>query len=550
MTDTTSSESVSSNNIAPNSSVSHSKPKSLTSNAAWSVFLTIWTTVVSFFLVPFLIGRIGTDYYGLYVLLMSVSGFLGIMSLGLGEATLRYVAFYFGRDDLVGINRVVSATLFVYIIVAALVTGLMCLGSSMLVKLLAIPTSEYDLGTRLLQLTAINFSLVLISNAIGGIPKALQRYDISTKIMIAQNIVHFIGTVTLVLKGFGIYGIVFWSIVTSLFTLLVNIIVSKRLIPELRLRPSFSKDGLKEVFSYGIFSMITQILGIVWGQADRLLLGILVNSASVAYLTVPQNLAFRASFGVNSAGSVLFPKFSGIKDDQEIKRLFLDSTWVLLCATIIIFVPLTVLIPDFLRLWISPEFSIKSAWIGQIIAFSCLVRGAFMPYDSLFRGIGKPQYLTILFTITGSTSFILNLILIPRFGLAGAGYCYLATLIWGFVTIIFTCKKILKMTSLQPLIRAVILPIIVGFIALIIVMVLKTQCDELGWIGFFAMGAAFVIITSFMLLGIEMLFGGRNSRAELMYRIVIRHLSFQKRMSSFLKKFTVSTKYNIKKNVD
>jgi len=40
----------------------------------------------------------------------TISGMLGLANLGLGEATLRYVAHYAAQEDLTGINRVLRAT--------------------------------------------------------------------------------------------------------------------------------------------------------------------------------------------------------------------------------------------------------------------------------------------------------------------------------------------------------------------------------------------------------------------------------------------------------
>jgi O-antigen/teichoic acid export membrane protein len=497
-----------------------SRPKSLASNAAWNLSLTAWQTIIGFFYTPFLIFYIGSELYGLFILLMSISGILGIMNLGLGEATLRYVAYYYGRNDLLGINRIVGSTLLIYIIVGTCTGLFIYFTSPWLVKFIAIPDNSYALSINLLQLTAINFSIRLVGGAIDAIPRAIQRYDISTKVSIIESILQISGTVIILLMGFGIYEMVLWSVITTLLTRLIAIIVAKHLIKTLRVRPSLSIYGLKEVFSYGIFSFITQIFGTIWGELDRILLGTMVSVSSVAYLTVPHNLAFRGNNAINSAGAALFPRFSGLKDLKEIKSLFLDSTWILLCGTISIFVPMTVLFPDFLRLWISPEFALQSAWVGQVIAFSCIVRGAFVPYDALFKGLGKPQYLTIQFFGSALTSLLANLILIPKMGLAGAGYCYCLTPIWGFAAIIFAWKKVLTMDSMRPFIRVIILPIITSLILLGAFTIIRYNVGQLGWMGLISLGFIFLIISGFTVIGIEKLLGGDKSHANIISKYI------------------------------
>ncbi|HEX8950167.1 MAG TPA: oligosaccharide flippase family protein, partial [Dissulfurispiraceae bacterium] len=350
-------------------------------------------------------------------------------------------------------------------------------------------------------------------------------YDIRTKVLIAENIFQLAGTVALVLMGYGIYPLVLWSLITALFIQIVHIRVAKHLMPLLRPTPSFTRDGIKEVFSYGIFSSVGQFLITIWTQTDRLLLGALVSASSVAYLNVPHTLAFRAVGAVGSAGSVLFPKFSALKDPEELQSLFLNATWISLCATIVIFVPVTILFPDFLRLWINPDFAAKSAWVGQVIASSCMVRGAFYPYDALFRGLGKPQYLTVLFACAALTGLGLNLALIPRFGLAGAGYCYCATPLWGFIGILFTLRKVLRIPSLRPFFHSVALPCMLGFLVLFLLSAVRRSFMETpGWIELFVIGTLFAGITAAVVLGTEQLLRGRDSYTQALARHVRRLL--------------------------
>jgi len=496
--------------------ITTSKPQSLIGSATWNIFFTIWTTGVTFFLTPFLIASLGTNHYGLFVLLMSIGGFMVVMELGLGEATLRYVAYYYSRNNLEGINRVVGATFTVYLLTGLCGWALVFFGSKWVIGFFAISQADKELSINLLRLTGINVGISFIFGAFSTIPQALQRYDIKTKIAIAQSVFQVSGIVVLLLSGFGIYELVIWIIITSLFIQAVHVIVAKRLIPNIRLRPSPSKEGLKEVFGYSIFAFITNILGIIWGHADRLLLGSFIGPAAVGYLAVPQQLSFRGTGAVASAGAALFPKFSASEDRQHRQRLFLDSTWLLLCATVIIFVPLTVLFPDFLRLWINPEFARQSAWVGQVIAFSCIVRGAFVPYAELFKGLGKPQYLTILFFATSMTGLSLNLILIPKFGLAGAGYCYLATISWGFLAIIFAWKRVLCMDTLRSLIRGVVLPIVMGLLALFIIAIIRFKLPVLNWSGFITFCLLSVIGTASLVFGIELIIGGKDSRVTML----------------------------------
>jgi O-antigen/teichoic acid export membrane protein len=330
--------------------------------------------------------------------------------------------------------------------------------------------------------------------------------------MITENIFQLSGTVTLILLGFGIYELVLWSAVTALIIQILYAFIAKRLLPDLRLKPSFAKTGIQEVFSYGIFSTITQILGIIWGEADRFLLGAFVGLSSVAYYNVSKNLSFKITGGIHSAGSVLFPKFSTIRDQKFIQKVFLGSIWIFFCASISIFVPLTILLPDILNLWINPEFSAKGAVVGQVVSASCILRGSFVVYESLFRGLGKPQYITKLIIFTSLTSLATNALLIPKYGLAGAGYAYCITPIWGFITILYTWSRILNTPSIKPMIRTLVVPAVIAIVSFLLAWKLRTHFPlDPTWTEVSFLGFLFFTGTVVLLILSETLTGGQDN---------------------------------------
>src|SRR6266852_2597566 len=63
------------------------------------------------FLSPFLIRRLTTETYGLWVLIGSVVGYFGFTDFGVRSATGRQVAFYRGREDNVMVNKTINTSL-------------------------------------------------------------------------------------------------------------------------------------------------------------------------------------------------------------------------------------------------------------------------------------------------------------------------------------------------------------------------------------------------------------------------------------------------------
>ena len=496
--------------------VAASRPRSLLNNASWNTATMVWAIVVAFFMAPFLIGKLGVAVYGFYALLFVISGIMDVMNLGLAEATLRYVAHYYGRNDLAGINRILGATLAVYALTAVLGWAAVFFGAPFIAGMLRIEPDYERMAVLAIRITAFNFGLSFVSGVFMAIPQAIRRYDVSSWVRIGQSVCYVAGTVVVIELGGGLPALMGWNVVTSLLTLAASVILAHRLIPGLHARPAPTREGLREVFSYGVFSFVNQVLSIVWRHSDRALLGILISAESVAYLTVPQNLVFGAIGLASTGGHVLFPRFSAITSVEERRRLYVAATWVLLCVTVVIFAPLTVVIPDLLRLWISPEFAAKGAWVGQLLAGSCIVRGAFVPYEHLFRGMGKPQYLSRLILASSGIALASNAILIPKYGLAGAGYAFCLTPLCGLVTILVAWFRVLKMREPGRLVRTVLMPMVIGFAGVFLFSWARVAFfGEIGWASLVLLSGLCAVVMAGALLGCETLFGRRDSQARL-----------------------------------
>jgi O-antigen/teichoic acid export membrane protein len=252
-----------------------------------------------------------------------------------------------------------------------------------------------------------------------------------------------------------------WNLLIAFFTIFIFFGLAKYFIKDLNFLPSYDVKSMREVFSFSIYSFVSHIFVLLRTQADRIILTSLAGPTSVGYLAVPQQLNSRASYAVISFGSVLFPRFSAMSDN-EIKKvsLFLNSGWALLVLSVLIFVPMTVLSPSFLELWINKEFAEKISFLTQVISASFIISGVYNSYAHLFNGTGKPQYQTIVMVLIGIFSTLVNIILINKFGFKGLGYAYWVTPIIGLVALVFAWKFVLNQKTLSPLISIFYSPLL------------------------------------------------------------------------------------------
>src|ERR1044071_5146827 len=78
----------------------------------WAAFAA--TIGIGFVMSPFLVRRLGDSVYGVWVLVGSLVGYLGLLDFGITPSTVKYIAEYRALDDQRAINRLVTTSLAVY----------------------------------------------------------------------------------------------------------------------------------------------------------------------------------------------------------------------------------------------------------------------------------------------------------------------------------------------------------------------------------------------------------------------------------------------------
>jgi O-antigen/teichoic acid export membrane protein len=504
--------------------LSTSKPKSAIVNAGWNAFYTVWSSGISLILTPWLVGHLGLDYYGILLIVWSLTGVLGVMNLGLGEATLRYVALYYGKHDLPGINRVLGSTLALYLGASLAVSTVLLFAAPSVAAWLKVTDSQRPIVEVLVRMTAAVVTLGILSRTVGAVPAALQRYDVSTKVNVVQSVARFGGYLLIAGLGFGVVHLVLWDIVTLSAMLCVQFIVARSLLPGLVVRPNFSRHAARELIGYSVFSFLTYVFHTTHREAAKLLTGRFLGPAGVSLVGVPDSLSQRVHGVVASAGETLLPRFSATGDRVEAMRLFWNSTWAAALVTATVFVPYTIVLPDFLKLWIGADFARQAAVAGQLVALSYVTQSFFVPAATLARGSGKPGIVTAVIFVCGMTMLTAGITLIPRFGLNGVAICYVMGSVPAAFGTIYVARRFFDESSGGALFRSLVVPLVTGALALALASLARGWYGELHWVSLLVFAGSAAVITAILVLAAEHVIGGGDSRTGMVMTQVRRRL--------------------------
>jgi O-antigen/teichoic acid export membrane protein len=135
---------------------------------------------------------------------------------------------------------------------------------------------------------------------------------------------------------------------------------------------------------------------------------------------------------VGKMGEVLFPAISNLQgrgDDAGLARLFTRTSWFLCVFMVGIQGAIFVFAGDILRLYVGPKFSGDSVQVLRIFAFTAILSCPAMGVEQYLLGTGKTVWTAVTCIITGILTVLVSILLIPRFGLAGAAWSDLVAIV-------------------------------------------------------------------------------------------------------------------------
>ncbi|HEX7260092.1 MAG TPA: flippase, partial [Candidatus Saccharimonadia bacterium] len=419
-------------------------------NSSYSTIAFIWPILLAFFVTPFIVHALGTEQYGIYSLVIAFVGFFGFLDLGIAPSLVKYVSEYNARKDDNAINLLFNSALFLYLTIGIMAAFLIAgFGRFYAPDVWKTSAENAPLLQTVLYIAAIGFLINMVLTAFSALPSALQRFDITSKINLVVTTISTGLTVLLLLAGEGLVAIVALGIFTSLAALLVYHFINRRLLPALRLKPHIDRKMLKLVLVFGGYATIGTLASVILLQLDKFIIGATLGASAVAFYVIPGNLAVKIHGTISALTAIIFPLSSELFATGNLERLhslYFRATRLVLTFITVAVTPMYVFAHPFLLHWIGVSFAQNSTLVMQLLlaTYSILSLTA-IPFFVLY-GAGKPKMAALFSVISGVLNVALILILIPRFGINGAAFAYLLSVLPCILFVRYVEKKVLRLS--------------------------------------------------------------------------------------------------------
>lgn len=338
-------------------------------HVSWSLLGQAGSFAINFFTIPILLREMGTQAYGLYVLIFAVSSYLLLMTLGSGAATIKFTAEFSGAGDR---RRLVQALRYG--------AGYHGLGVG-LAALVFIPAAPALAGALRLPEPAV---FVLRSAAAGAVFAALfqfavnamqglQRFGWANAFSLVLNAAIPLGAVAWFWAGWGLRAAAVWYAAANAVLAVAALCALYWLVKGVSSSGDAKPHSLREFSSYALGVAPGPAAGIVSSQFDKLFIANALPLSQLTLYSVPAGLLQRLQTLPATAASVLIPMLSEIRHDEDetaLPRIYLKSTRILLWAFLPGIVLLFALFPQFLRLWLGMETGGRAFWSARLLVLA------------------------------------------------------------------------------------------------------------------------------------------------------------------------------------
>jgi len=397
------------------------KESPLIRNVAYNFLSQVWFLVLPLAASPYIVRQLGVDAFGVLSLASAVIGYLAILDLGMGTATIKYIADYYAEGDFQSIAKVIGTSIVIYTGLGLVGTIIILATANLIVtRLLQVPVNLVSPTLFVFYLSSLGFLVNMPLTVFNAIPNALQRFDILVKQNLVLGTVATLGQVVLLALGYSLKALISLNVVISAVGVLVFVVVSRRLLPGVSFRPVFDVPTAKRVLRFSSMKVISIISGHVVFQLDKLLVATFLPLASVTYYVVSLSLAQKIITVIPNVTTAVFPAVSEFKADKaRLNDLYFRVSKAVLLLVLPMAVALLVFADKVLGFWMGPEFATHGAAALKFMVMAFLL-ASFAAVPDIFAGaLGRPGIPAFFSAIGAVLNLGLALLLIPRYGISG-----------------------------------------------------------------------------------------------------------------------------------
>ena len=372
-------------------------------------------------LTPFIVRHVGAEGYGVWIFILSVTGYYGLVNLGVGAAVLRYVSVAVGKGDQERIRQVVNTAGAFFFVTGPLIIFCSVLFGRPLVSLFNIAPAHSNAFSQLIVIMSVAVAIGFIEALLLSVLKAHELFVQANVASLIRMVVRAAILVLLLQNNAGISGIGIATVAGNLASVIFCFVMVRAYSSLTFGLRSVSISLLPKLLRFGGITTVILVADHVRMSLDSIVIGKWVGMAQVGVYGVAFMLIRYGILLVSAAIDVLNPRFSILQGEGEkaaIHELFSMAIRISSFVSFGCCLCLLVFGKSFISLWVGPAFD-ASIPVLYVLAVPFAIALAQIPGIYLMYAAKQHHFYAIVTLSEALANLALSIALVGRFGVLG-----------------------------------------------------------------------------------------------------------------------------------
>ena len=387
-----------------------------------------------FIATPWFLHQLGTGGYGHWMLLTATVGFGGVLNAGTGAATIKVISAGIGRSNSRNIEHAVRVSLAIAVLggaaLALLVFSVFSIAGPTLLRRMGDPA--------LIRLTGVAAAALIwleqLDNVFSSAIKGAEYFGQAARIEVASKTVQIIVAGLVLWVTPTLWALYVALVVVGVLRLLAKTVIARGLLGLTSLRPTLV--GASAILHLAKWGWLQGLGGMLFGVADRILVGSLLGATSLTYYSIASQLALQVHATSAAGLSVIFPKVSRRLEGEthfSLRRIIkLTMAGNLLLSSTLALI-LLLFGQDILTFWLGASQAQPVAKVLPYLVLAYWILALNVTPHYILLSLGKFRFLAVTNIIAGSVLIIIISIVATTYGLIGVAA---ARAIYGIVILV------------------------------------------------------------------------------------------------------------------
>ncbi|UZJ79666.1 flippase [Fictibacillus sp. KU28468] len=377
-----------------------------------------------------ILGPAGQGKYALITLLPTV--LLTFLTLGINTSTIYYIS----RGD-VKLNTVYNNN-----IIIGTLLSLVSMGIGAIVIFFFSEKFFNHTPHTLLYLCLLALPFMFLREYFQTVFQGLQDFKLFNTAMVVNQvgILGFVAVFVLIFR-LGLPGAIMAFIAGNLINVAYMVYQLKK---KHRLRfniRGFSWEYFRKSVNYGLKAHISNFASFLNYRIVVFLIGFFMVDSAVGIYVTAMNIGERLTIFAASISNVLYPKIAAIETDEERNHLTSLVSRNIMAITLVIALIGTIVAKDLIVTLFGHQYE-NSASLLQITLPGVALLSVEKILSNDIAGRGKPELNMYLSIFNVLFNLVLNVVLIPRYGVTGAAFSATITYFVSFLVKVVLYKKV------------------------------------------------------------------------------------------------------------